>query len=321
VSVLATSVQHAQIDDFMRDIQTRSLYQVLIEATVVEVSLSDQYQSGVDWNLLGRDSGTLDFVQELTAPALAIPPTTTLTIDRSDSPDAISATISLLAQFGELRVLSSPKIMTLNNQAAMLRVVDNSVYFTIDVTPGALLSTVTTPGTQPIYSTPPVYTSTVHTVPVGFVMTVTPQVADDDQVTLNVRPTISRIVRYVPDPAPVLANSDVPNAIPEIQVREMESVLKVFSGQVAILGGLMQDSLRNDVDGLPVLSRLPGVRNLFSARDEVASKTELIVFIRPVVVKQPSLDGDLREFRDYLPENGRQQRSAVLEGVLPPGSR
>jgi len=309
VSVRATSRQHEEVASFINSVQARSLYQVLIEATVVEVNLSDDYQSGVDWATIGRNSGEINFIQSVTGANLDNTPTNVLTIDRSSSPDAITATIAMLSQFGELRVLSSPKIMALNNQAAMLRVVDNTVYFTIDVQAG-IPATGVSPGT------PPVYTTNVNTVPVGFVMTVTPQIGENDQVTLNVRPTISRIVRFVNDPSPILAETGVINAIPEIQVREIESIMKVYSGQVAILGGLMQDSLSNDIDGLPVLSRLPGIGNLFSYRNERASKTELIVFIRPVVIRQPSLQGDLQEYRSYLPTNGIEASQPQLQGLF-----
>lgn len=90
-------------------------------------------------------------------------------------------------------------------------------------------------------------------------MGVTPQIGEGDQVTLNVRPTISRILRYVNDPNPTLNSNNVVNGIPEVQIREMESILKVYSGQIAVLGGLMQDSIDDQTSGLPGLSRLPGV--------------------------------------------------------------
>lgn len=308
VSVRATSPQHEEIAAFINNVQTRSLYQVLIEATVVEVSLSDDYQSGVDWATVGRNGGEISFIQDLTGANLENAPTNILTIDRTATPDAISATISLLSQFGELRVLSTPRIMALNNQAAMLRVVDNTVYFNVEVEPGVVTNGV---------STNPTYTTTVNTVPVGFVMTVTPQVSDNDQVTLNVRPTISRVVRYVDDPNPILEAAGVTNSIPEIQVREFESILKVFNGQVAILGGLMQDSLQSDVAGMPGLSRLPVIRNFFSYRAEKATKTELIIFIRPVIVRQPSLNGDLSDYQQYLPVNGLESSATVTPGQLP----
>lgn len=311
VSINATSKQHEEIAKFIKNVTTRSLYQVLIEATVVEVTLGDKFQSGVDWDTLQRNNGQVNFIQRSLGANLANAPTNILTIDRSNTADAITATIALLSQFGELRVLSSPKIMALNNQAAMLRVVDNVVYFTIDVQPGL-------PPSNSSTGTAPVYTSSVHTVPVGLVMSVTPQIGADDQVTLNVRPTISRIVRYVNDPNPILADADVTNSVPETQVREMESVLKVYSGQTAVLGGLMQDSLSKDTDGLPGLSRLPGIRNLFGYRSENASKTELIIFIRPVVVKDASVDGDLKNFEQYLPTKPLEEESAAINTKMVP---
>lgn len=309
VSVRATAADQELIAEFLNQVTTRSLYQVLIEATIVEVNLSDDYQSGVDWDLIDRNNGDFSFSQD--ASNLTSPATNVFTIDRVDSPDAIRAVISLLSRFGELQVLSSPKIMALNNQAAMLRVVDNKVYFTVEVEPAVVSST--GPSTNPVFNTIP------NTVPVGFVMTITPQVGENDQVTLNVRPTISRISGFVNDPNPELQDEDIPNPIPEIQVREFESILKLYDGQVAVLGGLMQDSITSDVDGLPGLSRLPWVRNVFSYRREVTTKSELIIFIRPVIVRQPSLSGDLRDYREYLPEGGLESNATVRPSQLPTG--
>ncbi|MCP5358255.1 MAG: hypothetical protein H7A06_08945 [Pseudomonadales bacterium] len=293
VLVRGTSRQHNEIQRFLDFVRSRSLAQVLIEATIVEVELSDQYQSGVDWAVIGRDSGQLDFVQSLNGLNLTESPVSTLTLDRSAGPDALATSMRMLSQFGNLRVLSSPKLMALNNQTAMLRVVDNRVFFTLDVQAG-------TPATVNGPGTPPTYTSEINTIPVGFVMGVTPQIGEGDQVTLNVRPTISRILRYVNDPNPTLNSNNVVNGIPEVQIREMESILKVYSGQIAVLGGLMQDSIDDQTSGLPGLSRLPGVGGLFSYKEEVAKKTELIVFIRPVVIKDASLDSDLSPYRDFL---------------------
>lgn len=285
INIKANGRQHEEIATFLNLIQYRSLQEVMIEATIVEVSLSDNYQTGVDWSAM---SGEVSFQQNLLGINLEDPPTSILTIDGND----VTSTVRMLSQFGDLRVLSSPKIMALNNQAAMLRVVDNTVYFSIDVEPSIVSNGIVTPAT---------YSSTIHTVPVGFVMTVTPQIGDNNQVTLNVRPTISRIVSFVEDPNPILAREGVKNEVPVIQVREMESILKVFSGQIAVLGGLMQDSLEQNTTGVPLISRIPGIRNLFSARDDTTKKTELIIFIRPVIISQPSLNGDFEEYQQFLP--------------------
>lgn len=294
VSVRATNREHEAVFNFIESVRTRSLYQVMIEATVVEVNLNDRYQAGVDWSALARDNGQVSFTQNLTGLNLDNAPTNILTIDKSAGPDAISATISALNQFGDLRVLSSPKLMALNNQTAMLRVVDNRIYFTIDVEQGF-------PATATSPAIPPTFTSEVHTVPVGFTMAVTPQISEDDQITLNVRPTISRILRFVDDPNPALADAQVVNSIPELQIREIESILKVDSGEIAILGGLMQDTIDSDVSGIPGINRVPVIGDLFNYRDDNTIKTELIIFIRPVVMRAPSINGDLEQYREFLP--------------------
>lgn len=290
IAVRATASKHEEVRSFINLVEARALQQVLIEATVVEVVLNDQYQAGVDWSAVDNN-GRLNFIQSPTAGALGNSPTNILAYDGADT----DAVISALSQFGNSQILSSPKIMALNNQAAMLRVVDNRVYFTIEVEPAVVTDGAATDAT---------FETEINTVPVGFSMTVTPQVGDNNQVTLNVRPTISRIAGFVNDPNPILAQEGIVNQIPEIQIREIESVLKIFSGQTAILGGLMQDSLDTNTDGVPGVSRMPLVGNLFSYRDDRASKTELIIFIRPMVIKQPSLQADLQNFKQFLPTNG-----------------
>ena len=299
LSVRATGRQHEKIREFIDQIMSSAKRQVLIEATVVEVKLSDQYQQGINWQSLRNDStgfslgqGRIGTLPSGVNPGVS-PGIFALNYANPNSVIGnIAATIVLLESFGNVKVLSSPKISVLNNQTALLKVVDNKVYFTIGVT--------ITPGTV---NSPQliVYTTTVHTVPVGFVMSVTPQIDDTDTVTLNVRPTISRITGYVNDPSPPLADAGVVSQIPEIQTREMESILKVGSGQVAVMGGLMQDSVDNLKDAIPGLSKLPVIGGAFAYRNETSTKSELVIFLRPIVVKEASLDGDYKAYRNFLP--------------------
>jgi len=179
----------------------------------------------------------------------------------------------------------------LNNQTAMLKVVDNSVYFTVKADTVTNQTSATT-----------TFTTTQNVVPVGFIMNVTPQISDADMVTLNVRPTVTRIVGNVKDPNPSLAAVNVVSLIPVTQTREMDSVLKVASGQTAILGGLMLDSFEGKTNGLPVASRIPFLGDLVSQRNDQSRKSELVVFIRPSVIRDASLDGDLAAFRRYAPD-------------------
>ena len=300
LSVRATSRQHEKVQEFLDIVLSSAKRQVMIEATIIEVKLSDQYQQGINWSRINGNGklgqgqvGTAALssgVVPLSSPGFFIfdyaNPTTRF--------GNINATIQLLESFGKVKVLSSPKISVLNNQTALLKVVDNSIFFTLKVTPAVLTATGT-------IATPATYESKVETVPVGFVMSVTPQISADDEVTLNVRPTITRIVDYVEDPNPELRKQNVISKVPVIQAREMESILKVQSGQVAVMGGLMQDSVDNKKDTIPLLGSLPVLGNLFSYRNENASKTELVIFLRPVVVKDASLAGEYRDYRYLLP--------------------
>lgn len=311
IAVRATGRQHEKIQEFLDLVVNSAKRQVLIEATIIEVKLGDQYQQGINWSgLNGRFSLNQGQVGNAALPSGVTPGTTPgMFVLNYLNPGNLSATIQLLESFGKVKVLSSPKISVLNNQTAMLKVVDNNVFFTIKVTPAVLnaTGTVTAPAT---------YESTLQTVPVGFVMSVTPQIADSDEVTLNVRPTITRIVGYVRDPNPALQENGVRSEVPVIQARELESIMKISNGQVAVMGGLMQDSVDNAKDGVPLLSALPVVGNLFSYRNEKASKTELVIFMRPVVVKDASVNGDYKDYRYLLPGQGSGPTPAYSEPPL-----
>jgi general secretion pathway protein D len=307
LSVLGTEKQHALVQQYLDSVISASQRQVLIEATIVEVQLSNNYQAGVDWSRLATSIGNgFSYTQQL----LGAPPTgapSGLTIGYTNPTSRagnVQSTIRLLEQFGNTRVLSSPKLMALNNQTALLKVVDNVVYFHIEA------QTVTAANVNSVTT----FTTTAQTVAVGLVMSVLPQVTDAGTVNLTVRPTISRISGTVQDPNPSLRavtnpttgaeiSPAIPNLIPQVQVREMESVLQAGSGQTIILGGLMQDNVRRDRDAVPGLGRLPSpAGDLFSFRDEAVSKSELVIFLKPTVISNPSLDSDeLKFFRRFLP--------------------
>jgi MSHA biogenesis protein MshL len=321
ISVRATNKQHQKVQEFIDQVMGSAKKQVLIEATIVEVQLSDSYQAGVDWSRLNNSATNSGFVFGQTLGSKGVNFNTTNGAFSSGDANAfgsttsaglvagyinplssignIAASITLLEQFGNTKVLSSPKLMVLNNQTAVLKVVDNLVYFTVEVqqTQGNVNS-------NP-FST---ITTTPQTVPVGVVMSVTPQINDADKVNINVRPTISRVLSFVNDPNPQLAQAGTISAIPQIQVREMESVLNVSSGNIAVLGGLMQDDVRNNTDAVPGLSKVPGVGNVFKGQNDATRKTELVIFLRPTVVPNASLESDeLSSFKKYLPAQQLQK--------------
>lgn len=307
IAVRATDRQHRVIEQLVHEVVGSAKRQVLIEATVVEVTLSDNFESGIDWRILDNNGGTaFDYAQILSATpsaSEAITPANELLSYRNSrgSLGDVTATLKLLQQFGEVQVLSSPKIITLNNQPAVLKVVDNRVYFTFEVDrqerENGDLNTVVD--------------STVHSVPIGLVMNVTPFINSKDEVILNVRPTISRILNFATDPSPALAGqTEIENLIPEIQVREMESVLRVQSGEVAIIGGLMQNKVDNRNTGLPGVGQLPWLGKLFSRDTKKLEKTELLVFLRPTVMKGDDFQRNDDQLRRFVP----YQRGQLLMG-------
>jgi general secretion pathway protein D len=291
--VRATGVQHEEVQRYLDEVRAASRRQVLIEATIVEVQLSDGYQAGIDWSTLASGAA-LTATQALTgtnaAVNLANPPFFKLEYTSGD----LSGSVSLLKQFGDTRVLSSPKIMALNNQTALLKVVENTVYFEVEseVIPS------TGPGISPVVTS----TTTAKSVSVGLVMSVTPQISETEEVTLLIRPTISRIVDFVNDPNPSLVGGE-PNQVPEIAVREMESVLRIGSGQLAVLGGLMQDENSRESDAVPWLSNSETFGDLFTSRNNQFVKTELVIFLRPWVIQTPDVQADLNSFEPFLPGN------------------
>ena len=298
MSVRATGKQHARVREFLDQIVGSARRQVLIEATIVEVALTNDYQQGINWsavrNALNPGNTALSFIQ---APAAlsgqpfigSFGATRQSASGRSD----LSATVNLLESFGKTRVLSSPKVSVMNNQSALLKVVDNKVYFTISVTPG-------TPASIAGPAIAAVYTTVVNTVPVGFLMNVTAQIGDDNEITLNLRPTVSRITGYANDPNPALALAGVSNRIPEIQTREFESLMKVRDGETAVLGGLMQDDQSNATEQIPGVGNVPLLGELFKYRSNLSTKSELVIFLRPTILRDASIDGDASFIRSQL---------------------
>lgn len=309
ISVRATQSQHAKVREFVDRVLSSARRQVLLEATIVEVDLSSQYQQGINWSILqtgGANAGSgITINQGNAVSSLAEFSFKQFRLWNGDTD--LTAILRMLESFGTLRVLSSPKISVLNNQSSILKVVDNKVYFTISATPG-------TAATATTAATPAVYTTTVTSVPIGLTMTVVPQISEANEIMLNLRPSITRISGYATDPNPALADFKISNKIPEVQTREMESMMRVQSGDIAILGGLMQDSRDKTSNEIPGLNTLPVFGNLFKYRDETSKKSELVIFLRPTVLTDASLNGDFRDFRANLPtsiDDGRKSEGLI----------
>ncbi|MBT0962675.1 hypothetical protein [Denitromonas iodatirespirans] len=296
INVRATGRQHARVRDFIDRVVASARRQVMIEATIVEVALNDGYQQGIDWSRLGGKTWGIG------APSLGT------NVGSSQTPFSItylsgnlSIDIDLLEAFGTVKVLSSPRLAVLNNQTAMLKVVDEFVYFNVKA------ETVSTANVDSRTT----FTTTPQSVSVGLVMSITPQVAESGEITLNVRPTISSISDLKEDPNPNLAAANIKNLVPQIRTREIESVLRLRSGQVAVLGGLMEDRIDYKTGRIPLVGAVPLLGEAFTSRDNTVQKTELVIFLRPIMVGDSPLPAALAE---HLPDAGFFARNPVPGG-------
>ncbi|WP_081581703.1 type II and III secretion system protein [Pararhodospirillum photometricum] len=278
LSVIATRAQHRQVKAYLESIRHSLATQVLIEAKVLEVSLSDQYRGGIDWAALG-DNQHLTVVLPGADGVVSAPLTdtlATLTLGGAASVGGVelSALAQVISRFGAVRTLSSPRMTVTNNQTGVLKVAQNEVYFAIDTN-----TTINDKGTFNTYS------SQINTVPIGLVMTVQPSVDPDlGRITLGLRPTISRIASQVADPAVSLQNLDVESLVPVVEVRELDSVVSIDNGAVVVMGGLMQERQDSTRRGLPWLQDVPVLGSLFRTDLSTTEVVELVVLLRASVI-------------------------------------
>ena len=284
--VRATSRQHEKVQEFLDRVMHNARRQVLIEATIVEVNLSDNYQQGIDWSNTGSTGFSLTRSSNTANVTSAVEP---YGLVYRNTARGITALVDMLRGFGTTKVLSSPKLTVMNNQTATLKVSEDFVYFNVKQ------DVATSTNTTPVKTT----TTTPQSVSIGFFMSLTAQVSDDDVVTLNVRPSISSISDLKQDPNPDLAG--IENKIPQIRTREIESMMRVRSGDIAVLGGLMEDRIDNKSGRFPGVGDIPLVGEIFTTRNNASSKSELVILLRPTVIKDAALDGDFGAFADTLP--------------------
>ena len=335
ISVRATYRQHMRVREFIDRVMKSAGRQVMIEATIVEVNLSDEYQQGINWTVVRNglpllQVGPAGSVLPSGVPVSGVIPSMTnftpkYTRIGANSTMQLFTALRLLESFGNTKVLSSPKISALNNQAALLKVTEDLVYFTLKAD---FIAGTSGAGTVTISSSP-------SSVSVGLVLSVLPMIGEGDEVTLMLRPTLSRVSGYVEDPAvPIYlamarnsgtSLSEVSSRIPQIQTREMESVIKVRSGDTAVLGGLMRDDVSGTTDQTPGIGSVPGLGELFKYKKKASSKSELVIFLRPTVVSSASLTGDHQPFEPHLSEALRpmpeRMKPAPVEPEPLPGGR
>jgi len=262
-----------RIAAFLEVVEGSVQRQVLIEARLIEVTLTGEFRFGIDWSavaragaLAGATSSGLIFSQVL-APAN----TTEFQIGVTSSD--FNALVNILSSQGEVNVLSSPRLATLNNQTAVLRSATDDVFFVTE--------TERVPGTSGGFNS--FTTVTPRTVTVGVVLSITPQISSDGSVILHVRPTVSRSDSTA-DITVGEADNRTTISVPILDVREADVIVRAEEGQVVVIGGLIDERQTDDEKKVPLLGDLPGIGRLFRQTTQKRDKTELVVLLRPTVL-------------------------------------
>jgi general secretion pathway protein D len=312
VTALATHKQHKSVEKYLKKVRRNATAQVLIEAKIVEVTLDEEFRTGINWGSTGTNptdflkanrSGAgalLGFTDALNRSDGSIAETAQFALFRGDK-STLKAAVQMMESFGTSRTLSSPRLNALNNQQAVLTFAENKVYFTVEVSK----ETETTAGGATEETV--LADSTVNTVPIGIILTLQPSIdLDKEEITMNIRPTLSRITSFVDDPGVNLqvkqidTSLNISSQIPVIEVRELDSMLKMRNGQIMVMGGLMEERTVNQDTGLPYVSRMPVLGSLFKGTSKTTEIVETVIFIKATIVNEPMVhDADKKLYRHF----------------------
>lgn len=299
ITILANESQHKNIAKYLERVRISSSAQVLIEAKVVDVTLNDEYKTGINWTGLDMDPD-LKIAGSFASGAASNQ--VKFTVFGSDGAStSIESAVDLTEKFGVSRTLSSPRLTALNNQQAVMTFAQNEVYFTLK------LQEQTNQSTGGASDAKLSIQSEFKTVPVGVMLTLQPSInLDTNEITMNVRPTISIVASRVDDPGVSIiaqrSNLDnIVSQVPVIEVKELDSVLKMKSGQVMVIGGLMKNSSDNTDTGVPFISRTPLVGNLFKSVSKVNKVVETVIFIKATIVNGGNTDAtDRKVYKELM---------------------
>lgn len=265
----AKPMQLREIENFLSTTQNQISRQVILEAKILEVTLNDSHQDGVEWKSIIRQGLQV-------APGIATGGVYTLASNAgSFMVGDFTAVVTLLESQGKTNVLSSPRISTLNNQQAIIKVGQDETFVT-GISPGIVTGGINSGNVQPA----PILSAFFS----GIALDVTPQINDGGDITLHIHPSITKVEsqdrEYKIDGFG--STSVVPTALSTI--RESDSIVKAQNGQIIVLGGLMQDNNDENKEGITGFSRIPYLGNLFRTNIGASQKSELVILLRATLI-------------------------------------
>jgi len=256
-----------EVESFIQNVQGALHRQVEIEARIVEVSLGDDKNLGIDWTRIASSSllNLNTSVQTaLTTAATGTLPVITATLDgqNNNATNQVSTVINALSEQGNVRMLSQPRLLILNNQSAMIKVGTDQPFF----------SQTTTPGTGGSAAT---VTEDVRVVTIGLVLAVTTQISGDGWIMLDASPIITRLVGT--------ATSPLGSTAPILDIKQASTLVRVRNGETVVIGGLIQDETSENERKVPLLGDIPGLGALFTSSYKHKQRTELVIFLTPKI--------------------------------------
>jgi MSHA biogenesis protein MshL len=264
--------------------------QVILEARIIEVSLNDEFQQGINWDQILANTGSTDFQFSSSAGAVgnsisaALGNVTSLSFVNKD----FSGVLSLLSTQGNVQVLSSPRVTAINNQKAVIKV-GNDEYFVTDVSSQSTISSSTTSVSPNIELTP--FFS-------GIALDVTPQIDENGVVLLHVHPSV--IETQEQEKVVTLNEEQFVLPLAQSNIRESDTVIRAKSGEIVVIGGLMQSIISESESKTPLLGDIPLLGNLFKSKRDSEIKKELVILIKPTVVDKNTWKKELRRSRDQM---------------------
>jgi len=266
IVVRAKPMQLREVEQFINTTQNQISRQVIIEAKIIEVILNDSHQAGVNWQSIVREAKNL-------APILtgigAVGSVFSISAQWGD----FAAVVELLETQGKTNILSSPRISTLNNQKAIIKV-GSDEYFITDISSNTV-STGSSTITNPDITWTPFFS--------GIALDVTPQINDMDDITLHIHPSITRVENQVKEFTINGEDGSLPMALNT--VRESDSIVKAKNGQIVVIGGLMQEITKENKNGVAGLTQIPYIGNLFRVNTGEVRKSELVILLKPTIIK------------------------------------
>ena len=279
ILVYGTQAQHAQVANFLRMLRLSISSQVLIEAKIVEVILKDEFKAGINWNWVKGNFALQAPLGDLAVPGSFSKSMTPLrdVFTIGGGGNQFTEMISLMHKYGQVRTLSSPRLTTLNNQPGVMKIVTSYVYFSLNYDREHGLD---------VLREHEHVSSEIHTVPIGLIMTVHPSInLTDGSIVLVLRPTISRVVDEKPDPAVSLISKEgVQSYVPVVRKQEFETVVCIPSGGFIVIGGLMEESSKNNRSAIPYLGDLPILGSLTSSQADDRIISEMVIFLKASIV-------------------------------------